>query len=280
MEEFIQQGIELAFDVGPNLLLAIAMIIGGFWIIRNVTKIVSKKLDSGKVDKTVASFFKSLVSAALKVMLLIAVASTVGIDTTSFVAIIGAITFAIGFALQGSLGNLAGGIMILIFKPYKVGDIIDVQGFVGYVEEIQVFRTTIIAMDRKTHMIPNGLISNGSITNMSTKGVLRVNMKAWIGYNDDINLAREVALKVMHDHPLVEETPAPKVRVFQLEKDAIVLGIHPYSGVMELWDVYFEIQEQIAIAFREAGISIPRRQMDVNLSQDPMEGISPIAELV
>ncbi len=280
MEEFIQQGIELAFDVGPNLLLAIAMIIGGFWIIRNVTKIVSKKLNSSKVDKTVASFFKSLVSAALKVMLLIAVASTVGIDTTSFVAIIGAITFAIGFALQGSLGNLAGGIMILIFKPYKVGDIIDVQGFVGYVEEIQVFRTTIIAMDRKTHMIPNGLISNGSITNMSTKGVLRVNMKAWIGYNDDINLAREVALKVMHDHPLVEETPAPKVRVFQLEKDAIVLGIHPYSGVMELWDVYFEIQEQIAIAFREAGISIPRRQMDVNLSQDPMEGISPIAELV
>ncbi len=278
VQDILNQIIELAFDIGPNLLLAVGMLVIGFWLIKKITNLLDQKLSSSKIDKSIAPFLKSLISATLKVMLLIAIASTVGIDTTSFVAIIGAITFAIGFALQGSLGNFAGGLLILIFKPFKVGDIIEAQGFVGYVEEIQVFKTTIIAVDRKTHLVPNGPLSNGNITNLSTKGILRVSMKAWVGYDADIALAKKVALEVLEAHPLVEKEPKPKVRVFQLEKDAVVLGIHPFSGVMELWDVYFEVQEQIVIAFQKAGISIPHQKFDVSFDQGD-DTVAPWKEL-
>ena len=273
---WMDQLIAFIFDAGPKVLLAAILLIVGFWLVRKLTSIAGNYLSNSKVDSSVAPFLKSLISAALKVLLLIVIASTLGIDTTSFVAIIGAITFAIGFALQGNLANFAGGVMLLIFKPFKVGDVVKIQGFWGVVEEIQVFKTTIIAVDRVVHIIPNGVVSNGTISNYSSKGILRVNLKAYIGYEEDLSKAKEVAQKVLDDHPLVADTPAPQVRVFELEKDAVVLGIHPYTPTMKLWDVYFEVQEQIVTEFNKAGIKLARKQLDISLSQkDPLMNFPP-----
>lgn len=268
---YVDQAIAMAIEHGPRILLAIALLIGGFWFIGKVVKTTEKRLNKGKVEPSVSSFLTSFISAALKVMVVIMVASMFGVETTSFVAVIGAATLAVGMALQGSLANFAGGILILVFKPFKVGDIIGAQGFEGMVGEIQVFKTSIIGVDQKVHIIPNGLLSNGTISNYSAKGVLRVNMKAWVGYDCDIELAKKVALEVLEAHPMVVDKPHPRTRVFQLEKDAVVLGIHPYTDVMLVWDVYFDIQEQLVLAFQKHGISIPHNKVDVhhNPSEDP-----------
>lgn len=268
-QEYLDQGIDAVVEYGPRLIMTIALLFIGLWLIKKVVNLVNRKLQSNKIDPSIAPFLKSLISAGLKVMLVIVVATTLGVETTSFVAVIGAATLAIGMALQGSLANFAGGVLILIFKPFKVGQIISAQGFEGYVEEIQVFKTTIVGMDRKVHIIPNGLLSNGTMSNYSAKKVLRVNMKAWVGYDADIDLAKKVALEVLVAHPLVEKTPAPKVRVFQLEKDCVVLGIHPYCDVMPIWDCYFEVQEEIVKAFQKHGISVPHTKLDVYNREEP-----------
>lgn len=268
-EGHIDTVVALAIEHGPRILLAVVLLFTGFWFINKISAMASKRLNSKKVDPSVASFLKSLISATLKVLLVIVVATMFGVETTSFVAAIGAVTLAVGMALQGSLANFAGGILILIFKPFKVGDVVEIQGFWGVVEEIQVFKTSIVAVDRKVHIVPNGVISNGNITNYSTKGVLRVNLKAWVGYDADIDLAKKVALEVLEAHPMVLEDPKPRTRVFELEKDAVQLGIHPYCDTMLLWDVYFDVQEEIVKAFKKNGISIAHPKLDLYMEPTP-----------
>jgi small conductance mechanosensitive channel len=191
----------------------------------------------------------------------------VGIETSSFVALIGAAGLAVGLALQGTLANFAGGVLILIFKPYKVGDLITTQGHTGWVQEIQIFVTTLKTPDSKIIIVPNGVISNGDITNLSVDGKIRVDLIMGISYDSDIKKAREVLLKVMDAHPMVMQDPAPFVGVWELADSAISLAVQPHCKAEDYWAVYFDIQEAGKEALDAASITIPFPKMDVHMKQ-------------
>ena len=255
--------VELAAEYGPKFILAIVVLIVGLRAIKWVSKLILVIFEKREVDPTLRPFVLNLLDWILKAMLFISVAAMIGIETTSFVAIVGALGLAVGFALQGTLGNFAGGVMLLLFKPYKVGDLIDVNGHLGEVEEIQIFVTKLITPDGKVKIIPNGSISNESCTNYSSFGTRRVDLTIGVSYSSDLKKAREVLLKVMNDHPLVLEEPAPLVGVLELADSAVSLAVRPWTNAENYWDVHFDILEFGKEALDREGISIPFPQQDV-----------------
>lgn len=265
IQEYIDKGVDMAIEYGPKVLLALITIIIGFWIAGKLSGLVGKAMEKKKVDPSVKPFIVSLISVVLKVMVLISAAELIGVETTSFVAIMGAATLAVGMALQGSLANFAGGVLILVFKPYKVGDLIDSQGQVGWVKSIQVFNTILLSPDNKTIILPNGAVSNGTITNLSAAGTIRVDLVVGISYSANIKKAKEVALQVMQEDPQVVADPAPSVNVLELADSSVNLAIRPFCTAEDYWDVYFGIQEKVKLAFDEAEVEIPFPQMDVHL---------------
>jgi small conductance mechanosensitive channel len=192
IQSYTQKAIDLAVQYGPKLILAIIVLIVGLWIIKLIIKGLNKVMEKGDIDISLRKFLGSLSGILLKALLLISVASMIGIATTSFVAILGAAGLAVGLALQGGLANFAGGVIILIFKPFKTGDFIDAQGYMGTVSEITIFTTILKTPDNKTVIIPNGALSNGSMVNFSTETTRRVDFIFGIGYGDDINKAKKV----------------------------------------------------------------------------------------
>ncbi|MEL7339260.1 MAG: mechanosensitive ion channel domain-containing protein [Bacteroidota bacterium] len=259
MDWLTDLGLETAtvIDWGTKIVMAIVALIIGFWLVGKITGIVKRNLAKRNMDASLQGFLAGLVSILLKAAVFISVASMVGIETTSFVAILGAGGLAVGLALQGSLANFAGGVLILIFKPFKVGDLIDAQGHFGVVKEINVFVTTLTSPENKTIIIPNGPLANDSITNLTEIGNLRVDLVAGIGYGEDIKKAKDVIMKVMQDDPKVLQDPAPSVNVLELADSSVNLAIRPYATVADYWDVYFGITEKVKIALDEAGIEIP-----------------------
>lgn len=260
-----EEGIKLLMEYGPRVLLAIVTLIVGLWLIKIITKTVGKISNKKGVDESLQKFLKSIVNALLKIMLLISVAQMFGIETTSFVALIGAAGLAIGLALQGGMANFAGGILILIFKPYKVGDLISTQGHTGFVKAIQIFNTILLTPDSKTVIIPNGPISNGDVTNYTTDGKLRVDLVIGISYDADIRQAKEVAMKAMKDVNGVMTTPEPTVDVLELADNSVNLAVRPWTTVDDYWGVYFGVQEAVKYAYDAAGIGIPYPQRDVHI---------------
>ena len=192
MQKYIDQAISMAIQYAPKVLLAILTLVIGFWIIKKITNVLSKTLDNRNVDETVKPFFLSLVGIGLTVLLLFTVAGMFGVETASFIAVFGAMAFAIGMALQGSLGHFASGVMLLTFKPYKVGDLVELSGKVGVVEAIQIFNTILLTPDNKRITIPNGVVTSDIITNISGQGEIRVDMTFGIGYAEDIDQAKKV----------------------------------------------------------------------------------------
>ena len=265
LEQYTQRAIELTMEYAPKFVLALIVLVAGMWVINRMVSILGNLLDKRNIDKSLQPFLKSLVSMGLKVMLLISVASMVGIETTSFVAVIGAAGLAVGLALQGTLANFAGGVLILIFKPYKVGDLIEAQGHLGVVEEIQIFVTILSTPESKTVIIPNGAISNGNITNYTTKGMIRVDLVMGIAYEASIKQAKEVLMKVMTDHPKVMKDPAPFVGVVELGDSSVNLAVRPHCDPAHYWDVYFDIYEAGKEALDAADITIPFPQLDVHM---------------
>lgn len=266
-EKYLDKSIELLSVYGPKVLLALIVLIVGFAIINKLVKFSGKMMDKNKVDVSLRSFLKSLINILLKALLIISAASMIGIETTSFVAIVGAAGLAVGLALQGTLANFAGGVLILIFKPYKVGDLIEAQGHLGKVKEIQIFVTILTTFENKTVIIPNGAISNGNITNYSTQGKIRVDLLMGISYGANIKKAKEVLENVLINHPKVLKEPAPFVGVESLGDSSVNLAVRPYSTVDDYWEVYFDIYEQGKIALDQNGIEIPFPQMDVHLNK-------------
>jgi small conductance mechanosensitive channel len=189
----------------------------------------------------------------------------VGIATTSFVAVLGAAGLAVGLALQGSLANFAGGVLILIFKPYNVGDLVEAQGHLGVVKEVQIFNTILLTPDNKRVIIPNGAVSNGSIVNYSAEGLLRVDLVIGIAYESDIPKAKEVLSKVMSDHQLVLAEPQSTVAVSELADSSVNLVVRPWCKASDYWQVYFDITEQAKVNLEDNGITIPFPQRDVHL---------------
>lgn len=246
-----------ATEYGLKILSAILIWIIGSWIIKKVMKVTSTIMMKGKYDESLQKFLLNLINWTLKILLIIVLLSKLGVETTSFAAIIAAAGLAIGMALQGSLANFAGGVLIMIFKPIKIGDLIKAQGEIGVVKEIEIFTTKLTSPDNKLVIIPNGTLSNGNITNYTAEGKLRVDLTFGVGYDADIKQTKEVLLKVLTDNKKVLQDPAPTVNVSELADSSVNFAVRPWANVADYWDVYFETTENVKLALDKAGIEIP-----------------------
>ncbi|MBS2099416.1 mechanosensitive ion channel family protein [Carboxylicivirga linearis] len=267
-QNLIEKAYEVILVYGPKVILALIVLVVGLWVINRFTKMARKVMTKQNVNISLIGFVSSLTNLGLKALLLISVAGMIGIQTTSFIAILGAAGLAVGLALQGTLANFAGGVMVLIFKPYKVGDLIKAQGHLGVVKEIHIFVTILLSPESKTIIIPNGAISNGDITNYTTEGKIRVDMTFGISYESNIKKAKELLLNVMSNHPNVLEDPAPFVGVSELGDSSVNLAVRPHTKPQDYWTVYFDVYEQGKIALDEGGITIPFPQVDVHFDKD------------
>jgi len=258
---------ELGLEYAPKLALAILTLLIGLWIVSGITKLIKLSMERSKVDPTLIPFMSSLVSWGLKVLLFISVASMIGIATTSFIAVLGAAGLAIGLALQGSLANFAGGVLVMIFKPYKVGDLIESQGHLGVVKEVQIFNTILIAPQSKQVIIPNGATSNGSIVNYTAEGKIRVDLTVGVSYDADIDKTKKVLMDVLTANEMVMKDPAPFVGVLEMADSSVNFAVRPHCKPKDYWDVYFSVNEAVKKALDENAISIPFPQRDVHLIQ-------------
>ncbi len=258
---------ETILNYVPNIIFALIVLFIGMKIISFISKVARKQFEKSKMEKSLYKFLLNLVSWTLKLLLMVSVAQMIGIATTSFVALIGTAGLAIGLALQGALANFAGGVMLMIFKPYKIGDLILVKGKLGHVEEIQIFTSLLITLDNKRVIIPNGSISNAEIENYSALGKIRVDLEVGIAYEADIKKAKKTMIDVMEKHPKVMKNPAPFVGVLNLADSAVVLAVRPFCNPEIYWDVYFEILEECKLALNAQNVTIPFPQMDVHLKK-------------
>ena len=267
MQGYIDSAVNLAIQYGPKLILAILVLIIGLWIIKRVTNVANKGFEASATDPTLAKFLGSLISIILKALLFISVASMIGIETTSFIAILGAAGLAIGLALQGTLANFAGGVLVLMFRPYKIGDVVDAQGVLGTVSAIQIFNTVLKTPDNKTIIVPNGAISNGIITNFSTEETRRVDFVFGIGYDDDIAQAKATLLQIFAEDERVFSDPEPFVKVGALADSSVNFTCRVWVNAADYWGVFFDTTEKVKITFDEKSIGIPYPQTDVHLHQ-------------
>lgn len=247
----------IMMNYGIKILSAVVIIIIGLWLIKKAVSLLEIILKKQNVDTSLRTFIESIVSVGLKIFLIVTALGQLGVETTSFVAIIGAAGLAVGLAMQGSLSNFAGGALILFFKPFKVGDLIEAQGYIGVVQDIQIFVTTMLTPENKTVIVPNGELSNGNIINYTKAGKLRVDLVVGISYDADIKKAKDIALKVLSDQKLILENPKPDVAVLELADSSVNLAIRPWCNPENYWKVYFDTLEEIKYAFDREDIGIP-----------------------
>lgn len=252
-----EKWLQLGLDYGLKILGAIVIWIIGSWVIKKILKTSKKLMAKKDYDESLQKFLLNLVGWVLKIILIVSILGTLGIETTSFAAILAAAGLAIGLALQGSLGNFAGGVLLMIFKPIKIGDLIEAQGELGVVKEIEIFTTKITTPTNKEVIIPNAALSNGNITNYTTEGKLRVDLTIGVSYDADIKQTKDVLMKVLTDNPQVLKDPAPSVNVSELADSSVNFAVRPYATVADYWDVYFGTIEKCKLALDAAGIEIP-----------------------
>lgn len=259
----IQEGVG---QYGLKIVGGIIALIIGLWIIKVIMKAVTKAFDKSNIDTTLRPFLTTLVGFILKVLLFISIAGIVGIPTATFAALLAAVGLAIGGAFNGSLGHMAAGVMLLIFRPFKVGDLIETDGKLGFVKEISVFVTILETFQNKTEIIPNGAITSGTITNLTTKGNLRVDMPFAIRYGTDIVKAKEIVLTVLKNDKNVLNDPEPRVAVNNLGANGVELLALPYSSCDDYWDVYWDTRQGIVEALGNAGYEAPLPQRIVTMT--------------
>tara|TARA_B100000965_G_C19583912_1_gene754800 strand:+ start:259 stop:1074 length:816 start_codon:yes stop_codon:yes gene_type:complete len=265
LNEYSELAVDLVMEYGPKLIGAIITLIVGLWVIKAITKSVKKLFEKRDLDPSLKPFLIGLFNSLLKVFLVISVLSMIGIEMTSFIAILGAVGLAIGMALSGTLQNFAGGVIILILKPYKVGDWIDAQGHSGTVNAIQIFHTILKTPDNKTIIIPNGPLSTGSLTNYSTEATRRVDWTFGIGYGDKIEDARAILNEILAADERIFKDPEPFVKVSELADSSVNLATRVWVNAGDYWPVKMETMEKVYNAFNEKGINIPFPQMDVHV---------------
>ncbi len=257
MEKLIRITKEAIVYYTPKVIAALVILVAGWWIIGMLMRAFKHFLSKKDLDPTLQKFLADLLGWTLKILLIVTVISQLGIATTSFAAIIGAAGLAIGLALQGSLANFAGGVLIMIFKPFKVGDLIEAQGVLGTVKEIQIFTTKLISPENKLIIIPNGALSNGTITNYTAEGKLRLDLVFGVSYDADIKQVKDLLTQIVTSHPKVLKEPAPTIRVVELADSSVNFAVRPWVKPEDYWDVYFDLTEQIKLALDQAGIEIP-----------------------
>ncbi len=267
MNQHLETATALAMAYGPRLVLAIIVLVLGLWIINRAVRLMGRAMERADTEPTLARFLANIASVGLKVLLLISVASMVGIATTSFIAVVGAAGLAVGLALQGSLANFAGGVLVLLFRPFKVGDFIDAQGVAGTVEEIQIFNTVLKTPDNRRIIVPNGNLSNGIITNFSAEPTRRLDLVFGVGYDDDIAKAKAIIARLIGEDDRALADPAPQIVVSALGDSAVDITTRVWVNAPDYWGLNFDLIEQVKLAFDREGIGIPFPQRDVHVYQ-------------
>ncbi|MBJ2251305.1 mechanosensitive ion channel family protein [Pseudomonas sp. MF6784] len=262
-----QAWVPMIMEYGSRVLLAVLTLAIGWWLINKLTHKVGRLLALRNADLALQGFVTSLANIVLKVMLIVSVASMIGVETTSFVAAIGAAALAIGLALQGSLANFAGGVLILLFRPFRIGDWIEAQGTAGTVDSIQIFHTVIRTGDNKTVIVPNGILSNGIITNTNRQPTRKVVFDVGVDYEADLQKAREVLLELAKD-PRVLADPEPVAVISTLGDSSITVSLRVWTKTADYWDVMFMFNELARDRLKAVGIDIPFPQRVIRMMQE------------
>lgn len=269
INSYLQNLLTQAIGYLPKIIGAIALLLLGFWIIKQINKSVSAFFKTKNYDPTLESFLESLLSIGLKIFLIITVAGILGFQTTSLVAMLGAAGLAVGLALQGSLSNFAGGVLILIFKPYKVGELVNLLGNLGTVKHIQIFNTIIITPDNKTVILPNGPIMNGTIVNLSEEGSLLVDLRITLPFDGEFAKAKQVLVDVMLSNPHVIQAIPPTVSILEINGAGdLLLAVRSYAAWEKYWDAYFYNYEHMQKALLAASINPPKPDRFVHMVND------------
>ena len=265
MEDVLVKIYECLATYGLSVLGAIVIFTVGHWLAKLISKLVGKGMTKAKVDVILAKFIQNFCYTALLVFVVIAALAKLGIQTTSFIAVVGASGLAIGLALQGSLANFASGVLMLIFKPFKVGDFVEAAGAEGTVTEIQIFNTVLAAPDNIRIIIPNAQVTGGNILNYSANGTRRVDLVVGVSYEDDLKKTQEVIEQVLTTDDRVLKDPAPTIAVSELGDSSVNFVVRPWVKPADYWDVYFDITAKVKLSLDQNGISIPYPQRDVHM---------------
>ncbi len=268
MEKLAETGGELIMHYGLRFLGAVVLLIVGLWLAVRFSKLIGKAMENRGIEPSLRSFLQSLLSITLKILVVISILTLVGIPMTSFIAILGAAGLAIGLALSGTLQNFAGGVLILILKPFKVGDFIEAQGFMGTVTNIQIFNTVLQTPDNIVITIPNGGLSTGTVTNYSSKDTRRAQWVFGIAYGDSFTKAQNILQQILDKDPRVLKEPAPLIFLSELNDSSVDITVRAWASSSDFWPLNFDIREKVYAAFAKEGINIPFPQMDVHLHKN------------
>jgi small conductance mechanosensitive channel len=268
LDQYIVLGEKFIIRYGFKLLIAVGILFIGLWIIKKLLFAINIIFEKRNFDTSLKGFLRSFIDIILKVLLIITILSTLGVEMTSFIAILGAAGFAIGMALSGTLSNFAGGVIILILKPFRVGDIIEAQGYLGNVKEIQIFNTTLNTFDNKRIVIPNGALATGNLTNYSIEERRRVDWTFGISYGDSFDKAKEIIFDLLSKNEKVLRDPEIFIALQSLGDSAVNIVVRAWCNTPDYWDIYFRLNEEVYKSFSEQGISIPYPQMDIHIKKD------------
>lgn len=268
MEGIINNIIGYITEYGLRVIIAIVIFVIGRFIAKKITNVLRKLMDRAKWDVTLVKFLGDMVYILLLFIVVIIALQTVGVDTTSFIAILGAATLAIGFALKDNLSNFASGVLLLILRPFEVGHFVEAGGTAGVVEEIGIFSTKLRTGDNKLIYVPNSSIVSGNITNYSAKDTRRIDLTIGVSYEDDLQKVKEELWKILEEDERILKDPAPTVAVAELADSSVNFVVRPWVKSSDYWPVYFDLLEKIKVRFDEAGISIPYPQLDVHLKKE------------
>ncbi len=267
ISKYTDMAVMYASEYGLKILAALLIFIIGRWAVGKLTSASKRLMERAKVDQTLVEFGESLIYFVLLLVVVLASLNALGINTTSFIAVFGAAGLAIGLALQGSLANIGAAVLIIIFRPFKVGDFVEAGGATGTVEDVNLFSTIIAPLDNRTIIVPNSAIVAGNITNYSKKSQRRVDHVFGIGYDDDLKLAKETLMEIMKADKRILTEPAPFVAVSELGDSSVNFVFRAWVETADYWDVYFDMLEKVKLTFDEKGISIPYPQMDVHMDK-------------
>lgn len=256
LSSYTKEFIKILLDYSPKLISAFIILFVGIYVIKFINRLVKKVMITRDLDPTLSKFLADILNWILKVLLFVTFISKLGIETSSFVAILGAAGLAVGLSLQGSLSNFAGGMLIILFKPFKVGDTIEAQGVIGTVKEIQIFITKLITANNQTIFVPNGALSNGVITNFSVEGIRRADLVFSLSFETNIKTAKDIIMQVLNTHPKILKNPEATVIVKDMTDSAIHLSIRPWSKNEDFVEVTSDVLENVKEEFEKAGIVV------------------------
>ena len=268
VSKYTDMALMYASEYGLKVLVSIAIFIFGKMIVKKVTALVKLLMHKAKIDNTLVEFLSNVIYFVLLVVVVLASLSTLGINTSSFLAVFGAASLAVGLALKDSLSNIGAAVLIIVFRPFEVGNYIEASGVSGTVEEINLFSTTLVTPDNQTITVPNSTIINSNIVNYSSKPTRRINHTFSIDYNDDLKLAKEIMMQVIHADERVLSEPAPFVAVSELGDNSVNFTFRVWVKTEHYWDVHFDMLEKVKLAFDTNNISIPFPQMSVHLTKE------------